>query len=314
MLHVAKGWEFHDRNVKQGAVVYCAFEGAHGYPKRVEALWQHYELASDDRPPLHIMPGQVNLVKDHRILIKEIRGQLDEAVDPAVVVLDTLNRSLVGSEGKDVDMSNYVRAAEAIRTEFDCVVIIVHHCGWDESHPRGFSGLPAAVDAQIAITRQEDIIVAEVEYMRDGPEGQQLTGKKKVIEVGTDASGRLLTSLVIEQHEPIETTAVTGPRKWPRGLKVFHDALIDSLLSAGVDHRIPDGPTVKAVDLEVVRKRFHETYPDPEHDSANPEQRRHRKNMAFHRAVKTAHGRDLIAAHSPECGGQLIWPATPYRE
>ncbi len=50
-------------------------------------------------------------------------------------------------------MTNYVRAAEAIREAFDCVCIIIHHCGWDESHPRGHSSLPAAVDAQLSLVR-----------------------------------------------------------------------------------------------------------------------------------------------------------------
>ena len=71
-----------------------------------------------------------------------------------MVVLDTLNKSLVGSENKDVDMGAYVRAAEAIRDAFDCVVIIVHHCGYDDTRPRGHSSLPAAVDAQLAVTRE----------------------------------------------------------------------------------------------------------------------------------------------------------------
>ncbi len=31
MMHVALGWEYRDRYVQQGTVVYCAFEGAHGY-------------------------------------------------------------------------------------------------------------------------------------------------------------------------------------------------------------------------------------------------------------------------------------------
>jgi hypothetical protein len=42
MLHVAKGWEYHDRAVQQGTVVYCAFEGGHGYTKRIEALRRHW--------------------------------------------------------------------------------------------------------------------------------------------------------------------------------------------------------------------------------------------------------------------------------
>ena len=37
-FHIAQGWEYRDRYVQQGAVVYCAFEGAHGYKKRKAAL------------------------------------------------------------------------------------------------------------------------------------------------------------------------------------------------------------------------------------------------------------------------------------
>jgi AAA domain len=120
-----------------------------------------------------------------------------------MVVLDTLNRSFVGSESKDEDMASYIRAAEVIRNQWDCIVVIVHHCGHDTSRPRGHSGLTAAVDAQIAITREEgsDIIVATVEFMRDGPEGQEVVGVARKIEVGEDAGGKVLTSLVIEPHD-----------------------------------------------------------------------------------------------------------------
>jgi RecA-family ATPase len=75
-------------------------------------------------------------------------------VKPAAVVLDTLNKSLFGSENKDVDMGAYVRAAEAIRDIFLCVVIIVHHCGYDETRPRGHSSLPGAVDAHCTSPEQ----------------------------------------------------------------------------------------------------------------------------------------------------------------
>ena len=92
MLHVAMGWEYHDRSIRQGAVVYCAFEGAHGYKKRVEALRRHYEIAEDTHVPLYIMPGQANLIKDHVRLIADLKAQLG-AVAPAAVVLDTLNKS-----------------------------------------------------------------------------------------------------------------------------------------------------------------------------------------------------------------------------
>ena len=102
---------------------------------------------------LHIMPGQANLIKDHKLLISDLKAQLGNTA-PAAVVLDTLNKSLIGSESKDVDMSAYLRAAEAVRDAFNCVVIIVHHCGLDETRPRGHTSLPGAVDAQISVTRE----------------------------------------------------------------------------------------------------------------------------------------------------------------
>jgi hypothetical protein len=177
MTHVAMGWEYRDRAVQQGVVVYCAFEGAHGYDKRGEALRRHYNLTDETYCPLYLMRGQTNLIVEHRLLISDIDAQLKDLGEEhpvAAVVLDTLNKSLVGSEGKDVDMSAYIRAAEAIRDRFGCVVAIVHHCGYDETRPRGHSSLPGAVDAQLAVVRVEDTITVTVEHMRDGPEDTQV--------------------------------------------------------------------------------------------------------------------------------------------
>jgi hypothetical protein len=196
MLHVALGWEYRDRYVRQGTVVYCAFEGAHGYKKRVEALRRHYNIGPETDVPLYVIPGQADLIKEHKQLVKDIADQLSGR-KPGVVVLDTLNKSLAGSESKDVDMAAYIRAAEAIRDAFGCVVVIIHHCGWDETRPRGHSSLPGAVDAQIAIVREGDVVTATVEYMRDGPEDVQETSTAKSVDVGVDHNGKVLTSLVL---------------------------------------------------------------------------------------------------------------------
>jgi AAA domain len=53
----------------------------------------------------------------------------EQSGTPILVVLDTLNRSLRGSESSDEDMTAYLNAADAIRETFNCVVVIVHHCG-----------------------------------------------------------------------------------------------------------------------------------------------------------------------------------------
>jgi hypothetical protein len=214
-LHITLAWEYRDRSVQQGAVVYCAFEGAHGYRKRCEAFRRHHCFTDED-PPLYIVPGRADLIKDHGALVRDLREQLAAASDVPVkcVVLDTLNKSLIGSESKDVDMANYIAAAEHIQTEFNCVVIIVHHHGIDETRPRGHTSLRGAVAAQIKITRDEqNTIIAEIEDMRDGPEGAQIASRLVVVDVGTDRAGKPLTSAAVE---PVDPGVGAGGRKLPK--------------------------------------------------------------------------------------------------
>ena len=40
MMHVALGWKYRDRKVRQGAVVYCALEGCAAFKNRIEAFRQ----------------------------------------------------------------------------------------------------------------------------------------------------------------------------------------------------------------------------------------------------------------------------------
>jgi AAA domain/Bifunctional DNA primase/polymerase, N-terminal len=305
-FHVAKGWEYRDRAVLQGEVMYCAFEGKHGYPKRVEALRRHYELETTDQTPITVMSGRTDLIQDHALLIKEIREELIGG-RPIGVVLDTLNKSLVGSESKDVDMAAYIRAAEAVRDAFDCVVVIVHHCGWDESRMRGHSSLRGAIDAEISITREGEIVVATVEAMRDGPEGVQIVSRARIVEVGEDKGGRPLTSLVLVPHELTMGEATGKPRQWAPSLKVFREALTETLLAAGIDYQIEGGPKVKAVDLEKVRFTFYRLHVVASDEAATADTRQNARRMAFTRALDGARSRNLIGACVLEDGRQLVW-------
>src|SRR5262249_6343597 len=256
MLHVAMGWEYRDRRVRQGTVVYCAFEGGHGYKKRIEAQRRHYKIGDDADVPLFVMSGQASLVKDRKLLIADIKAQLERR-PPAAVVLDTLNRSIDGSESKDTDMGAYVNAASAIRDAFGCAVIVVHHCGLDETRPRGHTSLPGAVDAQLAVTREGMTVTVTVEMMRDGAEDTVVTGVLESVEVGTDDAGKVLTSLVVV---PSEVLAPAERHKWSRSLAVFRKALLDALTAAGEIINEGDAsyaPQVRAVDLEHVRTQFY---------------------------------------------------------
>ena len=102
--------------------------------------------------PFYLVRLRLDLVKDHRGLIASIQEQIGDT-KPVSVTLDTLNRSLAGSESSDEDMTAYLNAADAIREAFGCVVIIVHHCGVDGTRPRGHTSVTGTADVQLAVKR-----------------------------------------------------------------------------------------------------------------------------------------------------------------
>src|SRR5262249_11373078 len=106
VMHVALGWQYRGRKVRQGPVVYCAVEGGYGFRYRIEA-WRQRHLAEDHAPvPFWLIDVPIDLIADHDALIEDIRAQTGGVV-PAAVVVDTLNRSLNGSESDDEDMAKY---------------------------------------------------------------------------------------------------------------------------------------------------------------------------------------------------------------
>jgi hypothetical protein len=202
LMHVALGRDYRGHRVTPGPIVYCALEGVRGFKRRVEAFRQSKLQDADARsPPFYLMPGSLSLVNDHGQLIADIRAQLGDQ-SPLAVAIDTLNRSLAGSENSDEDMAAYVLAADAIRDAFGCLVIIVHHCGHNADRPRGHSSLMGALDVQVAIKRdQADNIAAELELSKDGETGLKFLSRLKVVEVGRDRHDDPITSCVIEPVE-----------------------------------------------------------------------------------------------------------------
>jgi hypothetical protein len=246
VMHVALGWDYRDRKVHQGAVVYCALEGCAAFKNRVEAFRQD-RLADDaSKVPFHLMASPMQLVADHPALIASIR---EKEATPAAVVIDTLNRSLSGSESSDEDMAAYVLAADAVRDAFNCVVIIVHHCGHEGTRPRGHSSLIGALDAQIAVKRDAaDNIIATVELMKDGPQGDDFTSRLKVVELGIDDDGDPITSCVIAPFEgPAQQKGKLKklPAAAVKALKALHEIIDDAGATPPADPYIP--PATKAV-------------------------------------------------------------------
>src|SRR5262245_44048668 len=180
------------RGVVYGPVVYWAFEGGEGYGKRADAFRKQHNLGNDLNPPFYLVSARMDFVADYPALTESIRLQSD---NPVAVVLDTLNRSLPGSESSDHDMAVYIKAADDVRESINCARPIVHHCGIDTSRPRGHTSLTGAVDAQLAVKRDAtDTVTLTVEWMKDGPEGDVVASRLETVAVGKDDDGHPITS------------------------------------------------------------------------------------------------------------------------
>jgi|tagenome__1003787_1003787.scaffolds.fasta_scaffold20982690_5 hypothetical protein len=243
VMHVALRWKYRGRRVNGGPVAYLAFEGAEGFKSRAEAFRRTHEIPG--KLPFFLIATNAKLVRDHQALIDSINGQMN--APPVVVVLDTLNRSIEGSESKDEDMGGYLAAAETIHQEFDCAVLIVHHCGIDGSRPRGHTSLTGAVDSQIAVRRDAaQNVTAEVEAMKDGPEGAHFTSALKIVEVGIDDDGEAMTSCVIVPELDAPQSAGKSARvtaNQNRFLDILHEAVLDAPDSHKTRFNIPGGRT-----------------------------------------------------------------------
>ena len=247
-MHVALGWDYRGRKVTQGPVVYIACEGERGLAARTEAFRQRHLAEVIDPVAFYLVTTRIDLIRERGELIDNILAQVP-GKPPALVVIDTLNRSLVGSETDD--MPYYVQAADEVWHRFGCAIIVIHHCGIDDTRPRGSTSLSGAADAQIAVKKEVDgTVITEVELMKDGPEGEQTGSRLEVVEVGIDDDGDQLRSCIIV---PAEVSTTTRKPKVMGQAQIALDLLRKAIAQAGeiapVSNHIPGGQLVVSLNL-----------------------------------------------------------------
>jgi hypothetical protein len=125
-------------------------------------------------------------------------------------------------------MAAYMRAADSLRENFDCAVIIVHHCGIEGNRPRGHTSLTGAADAQLSVSRDaEGSIVVTVEYMKDGAEGHSIVSRLETVEVGVDEDGDPITSCVVVPPETGGKAAVQVRGAAKIALEALYEAIAE---------------------------------------------------------------------------------------
>lgn len=162
-LCVATGTWWLGREVHAGPVLYIAAEGASGIGQRVTAWQEHERLYDISR--MHWLTIPVNLRAAHWVAAL---GAVVAELDPVLVVIDTLSRSMVGGdENSAKDMTEVIESADRIRRASGACVLVVHHVGKSQAAGlRGHSSLLGALDTAIEVTKDDDTGLVRLEVTK----------------------------------------------------------------------------------------------------------------------------------------------------
>ncbi|WP_162262656.1 AAA family ATPase [Legionella feeleii] len=205
---ICRGVKWCGHKVRQGRVVYVAAEGSGGLSKRLVAYASHHKIDLSSLP-LDIITGVPNFLGQGDPI------ELGRAIGKAtLIVLDTLACIAAGGdENSSSDMGSVLTQCKLLHASTGALIMLVHHMGKDSKRgARGWSGLRAAVDAEMEVTRSPNGFQMRITKLKDGEDGKAYDFRLLPIELGMDEDGELQNSCVVEhigfQNQPVK--ALTG--------------------------------------------------------------------------------------------------------
>jgi hypothetical protein len=229
-MAVATGRAWHGHVASPGVVAYISAEGGSGIALRVEA-WETVNGTRD---------GQVYFLTDQapQLLDRRVSGDVEELLlsladlpeKPALIVIDTLARSMVGGdENSAEDMGLLIAAAERIRQATGATVILVHHVN-KQGGARGSTALLGAVHTILECSREQNSkhLLVRCGKQKDADHFAPMLFESRVVELGLNPNtDRQRSSLVLEpQIRPVLQATQGGPPLTPTSLQTL-SALVD---------------------------------------------------------------------------------------
>lgn len=211
---IALGATWRGHKTRQGAVVYIAAEGAGGFRKRLLAYGLHHGINLADLP-LWVIADTPNMLKrpDVDAVIKSVR-----ACGPvSLVILDTLAQSIPGgNENSGESMGLAIAHCRGVRKSTGATVMLIHHAGKDSTKgARGWSGLRAAADAELEVTRDGANRTLKITKQKDGEDGKAFGFTLLTVPIGTDEDEDAISSCVVAHGAVV-------PRSSGREVKGVH--------------------------------------------------------------------------------------------
>ena len=257
--HVALGWNWRERKLNQGTVIYIAAEGGLGIEERLTAFRLYHQIDVTN-VPLHVIAEPMDLCRsgaDVALLVERC-----ELLSPiSLIVVDTLSRVMAGgNENAPDDMGRFVTNCDRVRHATGAHVLVVHHSGKDDARgARGHSLLKAAADTEIAVEKHEvsGVITATVAKQRDHRVGNPFAFRLIPVEVGTDENGELVTSCVVEPETGAVARTEAKRQRDPKAAQIALRALAEAIEEQGVvpPSSIHIPTSIKVVSVSVWRRQ-----------------------------------------------------------
>jgi len=227
------------RRVRQGSVVYVAFEGGAGLRNRVVAA---RETFGDPRDSLVIVDARATLGKgtDGDMDLAELIGLIrDLREPPQLIVLDTVSCAMAGDdENAAGDVAAFMRRLATLAAETGAAVLAIHHAGEDASKgARGNSAFRANSDVVIEITADG---VIKLEKVRDGTTGEWATFTLVPVHLGRDDDGDMVTSCIARFSASNSTTSRKKVKDLPPVAKRAYEHLV-SMYTVGLTVEVSPG-------------------------------------------------------------------------
>jgi len=222
---IVRGVNWRGMRTKPGRVVIVAAEGAGGFGGRVRAYEQHHGISFADLP-LGIVDAAPNLMQPADVAA--LTQSITDSGGADLIVLDTFAQMTPGAnENAGEDMGKALGHCKFLHQHTGATVMLVHHAGKDASRgARGWSGLKAAADAELEVTRKAGGRTLKVTKSKDGVDGSVYGFDLETITVGQDADGDSITSCVVKGAAvPVES----------RPLGKWEQLAIDSLRTLMID-------------------------------------------------------------------------------
>jgi len=210
-LRMASGMsDWCGHKVRPGNVVYLAGEGHHGLRGRI-AAWKHHHQAGHLSMWLSRDGCDLNTPTGYSQVVEHLRGL---PVRPSLIVVDTLHRFLAGDENSAQDAKTMLDACNALMSEFQCSVILVHHTGVAEEaqhRARGSSAWRGALDIEISVVPGKDGVPMQIvqRKSKDAELAQPVHVELQQVTIPGwyDEDGQPVTSAVVVQAEAVDTAS-----------------------------------------------------------------------------------------------------------